>query len=177
MTRPGRLGRIGAGVLALPQGRGERQGLAFGETPRRPRGLPRVSLTVWGVSTSTLPWARRSSGSGRTRHFWVDGALERIPRRHQPLHALDGAFAVEGEGDVEVEDGAAGGAAGGDAQAEADVLQGLALLLQRAVARSEGIHEPGLAGVEEDRGAEMGQVEDLAVAVEALLRGQQEAAV
>ena len=78
-----------------------------------------------------------------------------------------------------MEDGAAGGAAGGDAQADADVLQDSPLLLglQRAVARREGVHEPGLAGVEEGRGAEVDEVEDLAVAVEALLQGQQEAAV
>jgi hypothetical protein len=76
-----------------------------------------------------------------------------------------------------MEDGASGGAAGGDAQAEADVLQDLAVLPQGAVGVGEGVHEPGLASFEEDRGAEMGQVEDLAVAVEALLERQEETAV
>src|SRR5206468_858097 len=89
----------------------------------------------------------------------------------------DRTGAVEGEGDVEVEDGASGGAAGGDAQAEADVFQDLPVLPQGAVALGEGVHEPGLAGVEEGRGAQMDQVEDLAVAVEALLQGQEDAAV
>src|SRR5579864_5778008 len=103
--------------------------------------------------------------------------LERLAGGHQVLQGLDRAVAVEGVGDVEVDDRAGGGASGAQAQAGADVLQQLALDARELQEARRLLDEPGAAGVEEGRGAEGDEMEVLVAAVEALLEADQEAPV
>src|ERR1700674_3675977 len=95
----------------------------------------------------------------------------------QELQGLDRAVAIDREGHVEVDDRAAGGAAGPHPEAEADVFQQLPLDGLAWQEARRGLDEPGAAGIEEHRGAEGGEVEVFAAAVEALLEAEQEAPV
>src|SRR5947208_6670031 len=67
---------VGSGQGSWPSRRfGETAGPALrGDAPPSPWPAQSV-VDRLGRLYGTLPWARRSSGSGRTQLFWVDGVL------------------------------------------------------------------------------------------------------
>ena len=82
-------------------------------------------------------------------------ASEALLRLHQELHVIDGAVAIEREGQVQVNDVAEGRAARSEPQADADILEQSALLSR------DGSGTPRAAGIEEDRAAEVEQADEI----------------